>query len=337
MEERVNSTRESRAGRGPLLRRPRIRLGAVLAIAIAAGLVVWLATRGGGSSPTTVPKGGKVVPVSARGLETLVDALGRPIYWAGPRRGFTYELTKEPDGRIFVRYLPTGVKLGSRNPFLTIGTYAIPNAFGVTKRAARKSDSVRVPIGHGGVGFYSRSVPSNVYFAYPGSDYQVEVYDPSPERARRLVVSGQVAAVRGSGGARIVSLATLKAKARGLGHPVYWAGPRAGISYELTQTSDGRVYVRYLPRGQRAGVDKPFLTVGTYPVKRAFSVVRGLAAQNGSVRVPVGRGGIAFYNRNRPTGIYVAFPSSDFQIEVYDPSPGRAARIVRSGRITPIP
>jgi hypothetical protein len=32
-----------------------------------------------------------------------------PVYWAGPRPSYTYELTRTSDGRIFVRYLPTGV------------------------------------------------------------------------------------------------------------------------------------------------------------------------------------------------------------------------------------
>ena len=171
-----------------------------------------------------MPKG-KVVPISERGLETLVDALGRPIYWAGPRAGYKYELTQSSDGRIYVRYLPARAKIGSRKPFLTIGTYAIPGAFQVTKQVARKKDSARVAIGHGGVAFYSRSAPTNVYFAYPGSDYQVEVYDPSASRAHRLVAAGQVAAVPSRSGARLVSLGTLRAKARAAGHP---AGQRRG-------------------------------------------------------------------------------------------------------------
>jgi hypothetical protein len=311
-------------------------VGAVLAVAIAAGLIVWLATRGGGSHPTTVPKRGKVVPISKRGLATLVDALKRPIYWAGPKAGYTYELTQSSGGRIYVRYLPRGVKLGSRKPFLTIGTYSIPNAFALTEQVARKNDSVRVPIGHGGIAFYARSVPTNVYFAYPGSNYQVEVYDPSAARARRLVTSGQVAAVPSSSTGKVVSLGTLKAKARASGHPVYWVGPRRGVSYELTEASDGRIYIRYLPRGRRGGVNQPFLTIGTYPVRKAFTVVRGLARRSGSVPVPAKRGAVAFYSRNRPTSVYVAFRGVNFQIEVYDPSSGRAALIVRSGRLKTI-
>jgi hypothetical protein len=337
MEEGLDSTRESRTGDGRLSRRPRLRLGAVLAIAIAAGVIAWLATRGGGEShpATTVPTG-KIVPISARGLQTLVDALRRPIYWVGPKRGYRYELTQASEGRIYVRYLPPGVKVGSREPFLTIGTYAIPNALAVTKQIARESSSVRLAIGHGGVAFYSRSAPRNVYLAYPSSNYQVEVYDPSAAVAHRLVTSGQVAAVTSSGAAKLVSLAVLKAKARASGHPVYWAGRRRGVSYELTEASDGRIYIRYLPGGQKAGTNKPFVTIGTYPVRSAFAVVRGLARQSGSVSVPIGGGAIAFYSRARPTSVYVAFPDVDYQIEVYDPSAGRARQLVRSGRVTTI-
>ena len=29
---------------------------------------------------------------------------------------------------------------------------------------------------------YNRSTPTNVYFAYPGSNLQIEVFDPSPSR-----------------------------------------------------------------------------------------------------------------------------------------------------------
>jgi hypothetical protein len=34
--------------------------------------------------------------------------------------------------------------------------------------------------------------PTSVYLAYPESDYQIEVFDPSPTRAVELVTSGQV-------------------------------------------------------------------------------------------------------------------------------------------------
>ena len=38
--------------------------------------------------------------------------------------------------------------------------------------------------------------PTNVYFAYPKQPYQVEVFDPKPGRALRLVLAGRVEPVR---------------------------------------------------------------------------------------------------------------------------------------------
>ena len=87
---------------------------------------------------------------------------------------------------MLVRYLPAGEKVGTKTPYLTIGTYPMKKAFAVTSRVARSSSSVRLPIGHGGVAFYSRSAPTSVYVAYPGYDYQVEVFDPSPAQARSI-------------------------------------------------------------------------------------------------------------------------------------------------------
>ena len=58
-------------------------------------------------------------------------------------------------------------------------------------QAGEKSASVP----GGGLAVYSTSSPTNVYVAYPGSDVQIEVFDPSAKRALRLVTSGRVAPV----------------------------------------------------------------------------------------------------------------------------------------------
>ncbi len=133
------------------------------------------------------------MPISVKGLHSLA-ALGVPIYWAGQQSGVTYELTKTADNRVLVRYLPAGEKIGTKTPYLTIGTYPVKNAFAVTSRVAHSSSSVTVPVGHGGVAFYSRAAPTSVYVAYPGYDYQVEVFDPSPAQARSIA-SGRLVPV----------------------------------------------------------------------------------------------------------------------------------------------
>jgi hypothetical protein len=121
------------------------------------------------------------------------------------------------------------------------------------------------------------------------------------------------------------------------GHRIYWAGSPAGFTHELTQTTDGNVYIRYLPSSVPVGTERPeYLTVGTYPRRKAFAELRGLARRPGSVSFEMARGGLAVFSRDRPHSIYVAFPKQDLQVEVYDPSARTARRLVLSGRIRPI-
>jgi hypothetical protein len=48
----------------------------------------------------------------------------------------------------------------------------------------------------GGLAVISAGHPENVHIAYRGVDYQVEVYDPVPSRARALALSGDVKPIR---------------------------------------------------------------------------------------------------------------------------------------------
>jgi hypothetical protein len=310
----------------------------VIAIALLAGFIVWLVLRDdGSSSPAPAPRA-DAVPISHSGLKTLARAVGRPIYWAGPMRGFTYELTKPSNSRVYIRYLPKGVAAGTTKPYLTIGTYPVQNAFAATNTASRQADSVRMKIPQRGVAFYSKNSPTNVYLAYRRSDYQIEVYDPSAERAQDLVASGRVRPVlsAASNGASRASLAELKALAASLGQPLYWIGEKRGMKYEVRRTSGGSVYLRYLPRGVRIGVDEPHVTIGTYPMRNAFLMTKRLSRKPSAVPIEIGSDGVAFYNESRPTNVYVAYRGVDVQIEVYDPSVNRARHLVASELLRPV-
>ncbi len=48
--------------------------------------------------------------LSSAGLEAEVRRIRQPIYWVGPKNGFSYEFTRTPNGNVYVRYLPQGVK-----------------------------------------------------------------------------------------------------------------------------------------------------------------------------------------------------------------------------------
>jgi hypothetical protein len=275
----------------------------------------------------------------------MANALGQPIYWAGERTGDRYELTRTRDGRLYVRYLPRGVAVGSRHPYLTVATYPAPNAYAATSGAAAAKGSVRLPVGPNAVAFYGKDHPTSVYEAFKGSGFQIEVYSPSARQARQLVVGGLIsAAVDGhsaktatalSSGAERASPAQIRATEAKLGRPVYWAGQQPGTTYELTQMPDGRVYVRYLPPGVKPGSSRPYFTVATYPMKNAFAATTNAAHRAGAVSIPV-RGGVAFYSSARPDNVYVAFKGASAQIEVYDPASAHLHRLVAAGVIKPV-
>jgi hypothetical protein len=177
----------------PALRLPHVRLGALAAVGFAVFLIGWLAV--GGDDKPSRPAGGASA-TSESELREFAASAQHPVYWAGPRAGQTYELTRTSDGRVYVRYLPEGVKVGDPRPrFLTVGTYPRANAFAELKRAARAPGATSRELPRDGLAVLSRG-SSSVYFGYPDAGYQVEVFAPSAGSARNLVFGGQVVPVR---------------------------------------------------------------------------------------------------------------------------------------------
>ena len=76
--------------------------------------------------------------------------------------------------------------------------------------------------------------------------------------------------------------------------------------------------------------------VGTYPVDSAYDVLTQLAKRSGESSFTAPKGGFAVYSTERPTNIYLAYPGSDVQIEVFDPSAERARELVASGHVVPV-
>jgi hypothetical protein len=187
----------------------RLRVGAVLAIAAAAGLGAWavIANRDSGApsaSPgppaatttgtpaATTATARPIAPVglSANGLRTLTASISQPIYWVGPKPGYLYELTRTSTGKIFVRYLPPGTPVGAKKAtYLIIATYPFRGALKALKNL---TTARHVAIPGGGIAIVDKTHPQSVHLAYPGIDNQVEVYDPSPARSLAIARSGTV-------------------------------------------------------------------------------------------------------------------------------------------------
>jgi hypothetical protein len=183
--------------------RRALRIAAVVVIAAAAAIATWLFIRGRNdqnastSSAPTTTAAGSVARASRRALARLSRLRGRPIYWAGPERNMKLELTQTASGRIYIRYLPLNVGIGDRRGrYLIVGTYPVANAYQAVKEAAREPGGHRLPLRSGVIGVYNDSSPTNVYFATRGSNFQIEVYDPNPQRALALVQSGNVRPIR---------------------------------------------------------------------------------------------------------------------------------------------
>jgi hypothetical protein len=177
----------------PVPRAPQLRLGALLAVGLATFLVGWLFL-GGDDKPPQPATGAS--SASEAELREFAASASHPVYWAGPRAGQTYELTKTSDKRVYVRYLPQGAEPGDPRPqFLTIGTYPRASAYAELKRASRAEGAIARKLPQGGLAVLSKG-SSSVYFGYPDAAYQVEVYAPSPGTARNLVVAGQIVPVR---------------------------------------------------------------------------------------------------------------------------------------------
>ncbi len=323
----------------------RIRVGAAIAIALALGIVVWavVASRGGDGSATptatTAAAGTEPVVVSPKGLATLASVFAQPVYWLGERDGTRLELQQTAAGSVFVRYLPEGKDAGDAGAYLTVGTYPFADAFEATKSLAGEEGATSVPVGGGGVAFTKGQDATSVYAAFPAGDYQIEVFDPTPGAARALVAQGLLTPVApaASTSVRVVTPGELRTFAAGLDQPLYWAGERSGTTLELSDSGDGKIYIRYLPSGVAAGDPSAQPTVATYALDDAFNQTKAIADQPGVDLIELSGGGVgAFESGDDVTNGYVAFPGSNYQIEVFDPTPGAARKLAASGKIVPV-
>jgi hypothetical protein len=175
-----------------MTRKQLIRIGFWSVLGVAVVLLILAITDGGdddsGSDATTSAE-----IVSVDELREIAAEEDEPVYWAGDQAGAELELSRPTQGRTYVRYLTDGAEAGDPNPeFLTVGTYAFPDAAETLEEQGREPGGVLASAPGGGVVYFSRTQPENVYLAYPGEDVQIEVYDPDAKRAIELASSGQI-------------------------------------------------------------------------------------------------------------------------------------------------
>jgi len=177
---------------------PSLRIAAVIVCLAIAGLVVWLAfLRPDGESAAAAPGGGPVGTTQAD-LAALSTQLGQPVYWGGIRAGTELEATVTTNNYVYVRYLTPGAQAGDSSPrFLTVATYPATDALGNLRGYANHEDATITRIAGGGIAVPVPGATTSVYFATPGSDYQVEVFEPREGAALDLIKSGAIKPVPG--------------------------------------------------------------------------------------------------------------------------------------------
>jgi hypothetical protein len=184
--------------RNPLSKETRSLTIPVVALAIGAiGLGLLLLVFDDRPSDATTASEATAVLVSEKGLGDLAERAAHPVYWAGPIAGTSYELTRTKDGRIYVRYLPEGVEAGDPRPmYTTVGTYPRTNAYGVLRKASRRTGAKAYDTTRGALVVTYTKTATSAYFAFKGSPYLVEVFNPAAWKALQLTLSGTIKPIR---------------------------------------------------------------------------------------------------------------------------------------------
>lgn len=123
-------------------------------------------------------------------LKSIIKENNIQVYWTGPMKDATYSLNSSTAGQVFLRYIPEGEACDDVRPnFRVIATYEEVDAFATTESAGTTADGVSLLNTDGSIVYFNKNVPTNIYVAYPGINYQIEIYDPDPKEAVSLATT----------------------------------------------------------------------------------------------------------------------------------------------------
>ena len=118
-----------------------IRPAAIATTAVTVLLLAGCGGSGGSDSSSSSPTSpGAAEIVSPDSLRETASEAATPIYWAGEQDETELELSQPEKDRTYVRYLTGSAEAGDKKAdFLTIGTYAQPDAVASLRRQAKRS------------------------------------------------------------------------------------------------------------------------------------------------------------------------------------------------------
>ncbi|MEK6648900.1 MAG: hypothetical protein AABY37_06265 [Actinomycetota bacterium] len=124
--------------------------------------------------------------VNEKDLRNMVAAKNLTVYWLGPEAGAKYLLDTSLADGISLRVIYASASTGSTaasETYYEVGTFASPDAFALTQKAGLQPNGVGLINTDGNAIYYDSRDPKNVYVGLKGTDMQVEIFDPRPERA----------------------------------------------------------------------------------------------------------------------------------------------------------
>jgi hypothetical protein len=188
-------------GTAPVWKLPRPWLTAVLVglgVFAVTAIAIWLLDTSPKRKDAVVAQPTTSVGVRARivtvaALQSLADARGRPVYWAGERPGTSLEYTQTTDGNVYVRYLTGSAKAGDkRASYVVVATYTQPDAFARVQSIAQRQHLSVKQLPNGAIAVTEPTNARNLHVVFPLEGYQIEIYAPTAVEARRIVRSGAV-------------------------------------------------------------------------------------------------------------------------------------------------
>jgi hypothetical protein len=135
---------------------------------------------------------------------------------------------------------------------------------------------------------------------------------------------------------QIVTVGELESFAEDADHDVYWIGERPDTEYELMESPEGRIFVRYLPLRDGPS-SNGLLTVATYPIDDGAAALERTARQDDSKEIASSDdGAVVLIDRESEENAHLAYPGEDVQVEIFSPVPGEALRIAARDKVEPI-
>ena len=135
-----------------------------------------------------------IVELSEEELLLVARNAPEPIYWSGPIAGYSYLLKLDENGSSLVEYVaPKSLDPKQTSSIRQVATYFSKGAWEKSLVASSAAGFSSFKNSDGSLVFYSIDNANDVFMAFPGKDFQIEIFDNRAGQALSLsVLIGQI-------------------------------------------------------------------------------------------------------------------------------------------------